>query len=209
MLVSPKIRTAIANQSDPQTSNPPLVTVCTYEAAPAMSRSCSSLVDPMFRPGRCSRSGNAALSRHRAPRIAWPPHPTRPPPAPSPTPPSTPRPEATATAEQPRQVARLFVSGGPSGRLVETCPAVSSDDASAPVDPGSMAGTTAPESPTAVVTAGIRRPSSTSGSSLRCRRVPKSHGPTGWALDTSDSLASCENAVSSSATTHHRPARFG
>ena len=38
---------------------------------------------------------------------------------------------------------------------------------------------------------------------------PSKPRPDRLALDTSDSLASCENAVSSSATTHHRPARFG
>ena len=99
--------------------------------------------------------------------------------------------------------------GGPSGRLVETCPAGDSDGARTPVDPCSTARTTPPETPTTADTAGHPKTFFNERKPPTLLAGPSKPRPDRLALDTSDSLASCENAVSSSATTHHRPARFG
>lgn len=99
--------------------------------------------------------------------------------------------------------------GGPSGRLVETCPAGDSDGARTPVDSCSTARTTPPETPTTADTAGHPKTFFNERKPPTLLAGPSKPRPDRLALDTSDSLASCENAVSSSATTHHRPARFG
>lgn len=118
-------------------------------------------------------------------------------------------------ASQKRGLPRQFPGGadlscgGPSGRLVETCPAGDSDGARTPVDPCSTARTTPPETPTTADTAGHPKTFFNERKPPTLLAGPSKPRPDRLALDTSDSLASCENAVSSSATTHHRPARFG
>ncbi len=64
----------------------------------------------------------------------------------------------------------LVRRGGPSGRLVETCPGRVSDGASASVDPRSTAQGPPLKTIHAADATSIRRPPPASGSCLRCRR---------------------------------------
>lgn len=94
-----------------------------------------------------------------------------------------------------------LLRGGPSGRLVETCPIRYSDGASTRVDPRETAHVIPSEAPTSTGTAGPRKSPPASGGRLRCRRVPESRGPPRLVLDMSAPLVSFGNVVSSSVTT--------